>query len=228
MLTVTAAPASTALCTLAQVKAQLNLTDSSADSLLTALIAEATDAVTDFCNRRITGFSGGALVGGLGWGQASYTETVPGYNSNWLQVSNTPLVSVSSISYQGGVIDPTTYTIEEPQAGQIFSATPWFWTAELAIDVGWSVLARSELRQYTVTYVAGYNLPGDPVQTLPLPGSVVQATIQTVAAWYIARYRDPQLAGTTVGDMTQRYAAEDGPLPPRARQLLAPYVRYAR
>ncbi len=216
MLTVVTPATNFNLTTLADVKAELGLTDSTQDALLSSLIQRASRAVVNYCQ-----------VGEFA--QQSYTETLPAYNTNWLVVSRTPIVSVSQITYDGGVIDPAQYTVERPLAGMIFSPTPWFWTAEMGVVLGMDVLPNSELRRYQVNYVAGYNLPDDATQTTPLPFDISEATIETVHAWFYARQRDPYLVMERVGDLQLQYAQPQGrlALPPGAMDLLSNYARVA-
>ncbi len=143
-------------------------------------------------------------------------------------VSMTPLLSVASILYNQGTIDPTTYFVENPKAGFIRSETPWFWTAELGrAAVGLMVGLASERRAYTVTYTAGYNLPGDPVQTNPLPPVISFAAEDTVKEYWFGRKRDERLISQTVGPLRLMYAPKTTPtgLSPRSEELLAGWMR---
>jgi hypothetical protein len=217
MLTVTSPATTTNLAQLATVKTLLGLTDASQDAVLTLLIGQASDTITDYCN-----------VGCFA--QQSYSETVRGYGTNQLALSRTPIVTLTSVALDGTLVPTTQYELDDPAAGMIQGIVPWLWTAEIRVDLflyGASALPRSEQYRYTVVYTAGYNLPGDTLQSTPLPRAIEHACVNTVTAWYVARYRDPYLKGATVGDQTLSYAQEDGSLPPRARALLAPYVRYS-
>ncbi|HEY8414410.1 MAG TPA: hypothetical protein VIK99_01425, partial [Thermaerobacter sp.] len=70
------------------------------------------------------------------------------------------------------------------------------------------------VRRWQVEYTAGYAATVDDV-----PGSVKQAVIQLVSAWY--HRRDPGVTAERIGDYSRD--AEPG-LPTQVRQLLEPYV----
>lgn len=208
MLTVVTPPAFSNFCTLASLKGQLDITDSSHDAVLTEFIVNASAAVRSYCHQDFRA--------------ASFTETLGGFGNSFLMVSRTPIQSVSQITLDGGVVDPTTYNIEEPGAGLIFSQTPWFWTAELGVNVSLETMEYSEIRRYQVTYTAGYNLPDDPIQTNPLPGDIVLATEDTVKDLYLGRKLYERLQAQTVGALRLAYLQRAVPtgLSPRAELIL--------
>ncbi len=224
MLTVTVpATPNLHLIQLQVVKDQLGIVDGSQDLVLGELIAMVDSACAEYCG------IGQGLVAPT-FAQQTYTETLPGFGNNNLMVSMTPLLSVASITYQGGTIDSTTYFIDNPKAGFIRSESPWFWTAELQIAaVGLMVAQNSERRAYTVTYTAGYNLPGDPVQTNPLPQVISFAAEDTVKEYWFGRQRDERLISQQVGALRLMYAPKTIPtgLSPRSEELLAQWMRSA-
>jgi hypothetical protein len=82
-------------------------------------------------------------------------------------------------------------------------------------------------RQLTVTYTAGWSLPGNPDRDLP--ADIEQACLTLVAARAAGIGRDPMLRSRTVegvGSTSWIASADMGALPPQAAGLLAPYVRY--
>jgi hypothetical protein len=95
-------------------------------------------------------------------------------------------------------------------------------------------------QRYTVTYRAGYLLPGEINPYLgsgsddpqPLPGAVEQACLDTVRAWFLDRDADPSVGAVRVGTLSVTYRGDStsstppGSLPPSALGRLRNY--YAR
>jgi hypothetical protein len=69
------------------------------------------------------------------------------------------------------------------------------------------------------------NAPATAMDAPPLPGSVEEACIQTVKAWWLARQRDPSLASQKTGEQQESYVSGygDRALPTVALGLLRNY-----
>ena len=215
-LTVTVPATVKKLTTLARVKAELGLTDTSADAVLTDLITQASDAIATECHRV--------------WGRETVTETLPGTGRRLLGLSRTPLITITSITEDGVAV--TDYTIEDAAQGALARENGWWPT----VAGGWDSVAYSSgyiwpipaLRwRYAITYQAGFILPEE--ATPNLPGGVERAAIETVKSWYAMRSgRDPALVAVAMGTERVQYAAPGATaaisaLPPIALSLLAPW-----
>lgn len=75
------------LCSLADVKTYFNITTSSEDAVLTALIAAASANIEQYCNRTFA--------------QATYAETRNGNGADSIFVRQSPIVSVQSVLVNG-------------------------------------------------------------------------------------------------------------------------------
>jgi hypothetical protein len=64
--------------------------------------------------------------------------------------------------------------------------------------------------RYSVTYEAGYVLPGEASPNLP--GAVEQACLETVKSWYASRDSDPSLtlSSVQVGQLRVGYSSTGG------------------
>lgn len=215
MLTVQTPPATTKLTTVQALKTELQLASASDDSFLDSCIAQASDAIARFCQRT--------------FGLATYLETVPGFNTVWLQLSVTPLVSVASVLYNG-TIAITDYTLEEPDSGMLRRDAGWIWTFTPIFNLEAWPQPRAESPQYSVTYQAGFKLPNDDGRTLPF--DVERAAIITAKSYYMDRKNNPNslpIVRKRVGDLEVQYGMrpEEDPLPPVAARLLGPWRRLA-
>ncbi len=186
---VTTTPAeSRNLTTLANLKLELGITDSADDSLLTAMIAQASAAIESYCGRVF------ALQ--------TYTETLPGSAAGTLTLGQSPLRSVASVTFRDALVDADLYSIIEAGAGQLFKASGWGRTSVTRQSIiSWPV---EDEPDYVAVYDAGYVLPtfaaypiGDGTD---LPADVEAACIQAAKATYSSRSRDPNLKSEKVGD----------------------------
>lgn len=214
MITVLTKAANTNLVQIQTVKDQLGITDTSKDTLLEELIAEASAAVADYCNRTF-------------WLE-TYNETVAGFNRNHMMLSKVPVWEILQATYNGAALPQgVAFSIEDAEAGDVYSPVPWYWTAEIGIDIGQKVIPDSEIPRFGFTYVGGWNLPGDADQTHPLPRTIEFATLDVVREWYYGRHREERLYQRKVGDLMLSYQPRttDTGLTVRAELLLQRYVR---
>lgn len=192
MLTVVTPPATTTLCKLSDVKEELGIasSDTSHDSILNRLIAEASEIIQGAISRDL--------------GLATYRETVPGFGSNYLMLSRRPIVSVSSVSYNGAAI--TDYTIEDAKAGMLYRRFGWMWTAAAIYHLDSGIAPSSEDPSFQVDYVAGYSLPNDGTPNLPLVFQ--RCAIETVVDWYTVAGESMRIQSKSVNGLTITYAKE--------------------
>ncbi|MDI6872096.1 MAG: phage head-tail connector protein [Bacillota bacterium] len=207
MLEVLTPATNTRLTLLGTLKSELGISDTSQDALLSALIDQASGAIMDYCGRPFA--------------KETYKETVPGYGSNRLLLSRTPIVSVASVVADSEVI--VDYSVENPEAGILYRKVGWRWTPPLGWNVTYYPMPGQEELLFAVTYTAGYVLPGD-TGTRTLPQAVERACIELVKAWFLGRDRDPALTGQRIGDLQVSYDPAQA-WPPIVERLLAPYRR---
>jgi hypothetical protein len=205
----------TMLTTIDAVKRELGITVDTDDLTIVEMVKRASSAIAREC-RRVFGIE-------------TVTETIDGTGTRLLGLSRTPILSVSAVTEDSTAI--TDYSIEDAEAGALYRANGWgrsgglrMWGTE-AFSSGY-ILPGYQDRRYSVTYQAGYLLPGEASSTLP--GAVEQACLETVKAWYSQRDVDPTMASVKVGQFQVSYrspseAEQRGALPSAALSLLANY-----
>lgn len=226
-------PASNALLTTAvRVRAELGLTTTDDDDVISDMIVRASSAIARE-TRRV-------------FGVETVTETLDGSGSRLLGLARTPIVEVTDVLEDGSAI--TDYTVEDAEAGALYRANGWgrsgglrMWGTE-AYASGY-ILPGYQDQRYSVTYRAGYLLPSDvnpyllepTVGLLNLPGAVEQACLETVKAWFRVD-RDANagpvgLKRLTVGSVTMEWVRQQDTggraLPPSALSLLRNYYQAA-
>ena len=205
-LVMSCAPSVTALTTLAAVKSELGI-DSAAttdDDYLNGLVASVSATVKTYLRR-------GEL------GRASYVETFRaqprvggycGFGRGQLILSRWPVASITSITE-----DATTLTAGSDYDFDTFDGECYRlvndrvkdWTAQLI----------------TVTYSAGYLLPGQ--TNRDLPADIERATVLAVASSYNARGRDAGIKSVDLAGLGKTefgFATAQDALPPGCAALL--------
>lgn len=162
MLTVLTPATGRDLTTLAQIKSELSLTDGADDVWVADAISRVSVDIARFCNRTF----------GLEQMSETFRLRQP---ADKLMLARFPVVLIDSI-VEGG-----TSLIE----GQ--------WEADTASGMLYRLDAGDTARwcagKVTVTYTAGYRLPGDPLRDLP--GDIETATVEMIKAMWFRRSRDP-------------------------------------
>jgi hypothetical protein len=130
-----------------------------------------------------------------------------------LTLKFSPVVTLTSIAFEGETVDPDTYALNEPDAGIVFC------------EAGWSYTGHKY--SYTATYTHGYNLP-DMAGTDTLPYDIQQAALELCKGMWLARPRDPFVAMESVPDVyTVQYGLKNGgslgAIPLSVQELLMPY-----
>jgi hypothetical protein len=205
------APPTSGLTTLATVKTDWNITGTTDDTFINNLIARCSLSISQYLNRTL----------GLG----TYLDTFrPDKQSNSvfidcgncapLRLRNWPLVSIDSI-IEGTVTLAENTDFEADYATGLVhrldkSGNPRDW--------GFDIIS--------VTYHAGYVLPGDSSGTRSLPLDIEDAASRMVYMRYVERGRDPMIAEDTMfGLGTIKYfnRAENGNMPPDVIDILNNY-----
>ncbi len=224
MLTVLTTSTADKLATLASLKANLGITTTSDDDQLTEHLAAASQAIIDE----------------LGYWplRQRYSETVGGYGDLTLMLKRTPIRYVNRIMVGSQLVDPTTYTIDNAEAGVISRDQGWPWTAGIEWDLDAHVQPKSERKRFTVDYEAGWILSTETPDangfltnspTGTVPPSIVQATLITARAFWLSKRRDPLIQSKSVGDLSITYSknpVKTG-IPGDAMGLIERWKRYA-
>lgn len=212
-VTVTTPSTNFNLCTLAILKDELGITTTGQDATLSRIISRASDAVASYCNRTFA--------------RQAYSETVRGYGGTKLMLTNTPVTAISSISDQGAELASTGYFIDDANAGTVFRATGWRWTAGEVFNLSAQPLPGTEAPDFTVAYTAGYVLPGSTGSTQTLPGDIEEAALLTAKVIYKNRSRDDSVKSKEVRDTKLVFEDQDKRfrVPASARELLREYRR---
>src|SRR5487761_1495390 len=94
---------STALTLLATVKQEIAVTTTTDDAFIGSLIQQATDAITDYCQRTFA--------------REVVSEGLPSYGKNTLMLSLTPVVNIAQLTDTSSLVDATDYYLQNPVAG---------------------------------------------------------------------------------------------------------------
>jgi len=190
------------LTTRERAKAELGITTTTDDDIISDMIVRASSAIERECRRK--------------FGVETVTETLDGTGSRLLGLSRYPIVEVTEVTEDGTVLETTEYSVESAEDGALYRANGWgrtgglrMWGTE-AYSSGYILPGYQDLR-YSVTYRAGYLLPSDvnpwilPGTPENLPGAIEQACLETVKAWFSSRDIDPALASVQVGQLRVSY-----------------------
>lgn len=177
-ISVTAATTESKLMSLSTAKALLGLTSTTYDTVLNVLLEQASDAIVQYLERPLA--------------YQTYSEQVSGYDDRLLRLSRVPLVTLTQILNDTTVVSSTAYEIYDHNAGLVFNSTSWEWDVRYRGDITLDPVAGSEERQYTVTYGAGYLLPGVTTASSTiistaaetLPHSIRRACFVAVQEWF--------------------------------------------
>jgi hypothetical protein len=186
------------LTTLANFKLALNgvttATSTGEDDFMTQLITRATKTVERYIGYPLR--------------HASYSETLPAWDSNRLMVSRTPIQSVAAISHlpEMSSVTTTSWYVENPEAGIIHRDLGWYWSAGVAYDLEAHIIPNSELRVFQVDYDAGFVLAGSTTTYETVPDDLEEAILDTAVAFYRSVGQDPTMQSQKIGDLSITYA----------------------
>lgn len=210
--------AANALTTVAAAKDELGIAalDTSQDTYLETLINRSSSAIERFCNRSF-------------YRDAATVENLEGYGGMKLVVSRTPIVSITSIAYNGAALDAATYEIHDADAGIIRFLGPILWTTVVLPNIKRDAYPGEERKLYRVTYAGGYTIPSGGAYTLP--EDLVEACLLAVVDRFRRKGRDPSVQSERLMSYSVSYANDpetlETGLPPAVRGLLAPWRRVA-
>lgn len=199
-LTVTTANNNKALTTLVRVKSELGITATTYDTLLTSKISEASSDIEGHCGRI---FRKETLTQHF-WGQSSRVGA--------LVLGRYPVVSVSSVTVDGEVLDEDDYRLDS--AGLLYRLSD-------GTDVGWSIGKSAE-----VVFVAGYVMPAE--ANPDLPPALEAACVDLVSSYWSSRGRDPNVREEDIPGVLRKVywvgaIGQAGELPPSVEAKIAPF-----
>lgn len=193
--------------------------DEPAPSAMTGMLIEGASSVISLYCRRV-------------FGRETVTETWRRSRDNShmrgeaLILARNPVMSVTSVVIDDTTIDPA--LIEVDPDGLLYHLAP-----DGGYDISWLDYDRSWHGGWyggvtTVTYVAGWRLPGEDGRDLP--AAYEEAAIMTVVGMARSAGRDPTLRGVTT-DGVGSYQFNSGRfapdiIPPQAQSLLLPAINY--
>jgi uncharacterized phiE125 gp8 family phage protein len=214
-VTVITAATTTRLTTVTAVKDALGITNEDQDALIARVIDGATAAIQNYTHRI--------------YARQTYEETVQGHNHPMLMLSHSPIVSITSVMCDGDPI--TDYVVEDTDNATLYRQVGWAKKAWVGWEVEPAFIPGTETTRYTVTYEAGYLLPGE--DDRDLPPNVEEAAIITASDWTSNSYHGGgPVKSKTVGDLKIEYqenmsvvmarqASDPNHIPASARSLLS-------
>jgi hypothetical protein len=221
-ITVVTPPSATALTTLATVKDELGITDSSQDARLTRLIAQASSAIEEYCDRL--------------FGVQVVDETLSWNERARLVLSVAPIVEISSVTFDGTALDAAEWELESRGAGLIFLRSGiGFGRVLVSNEVhvpGITRDARGEegRKLWTVRYTGGWWLPsmsGSPTVEPLLPSDLEAACIDLVRTMHARRKNwSGDVASERLGDWNASYRdSGSSGMPESVEKRISRYVR---
>lgn len=218
-----------AITTNTEYKTWARITSSTDDTLITTLISAASRLAERICGRTLT------TSGATSFESATWTEVLPGQGQELVQLSNTPITSITSVTLLAG--DGTTlntYASTEykfsPATG-VLALTPVArgrlsrddWNQYDGIPIpsvtGVSPAFPEQFRNVSVVYVGGYST---------VPDDLKKAIWRLVDADYNTRGADPTVKSESLGVRSVTYtdASKTASITDdQARAILGPYAR---
>lgn len=215
-----ALPAS-ALTTLAKLKAQLRITDSSADALLEDAITGASQMVADFIGRRLHY-------------QTITAEKATGRGTLELSLLVWPVTAVTLIEATNGTTTVPDYecTGEDAEAGIVRALTGnWQWSPGLVSEgISQNPIVGHDVANYLVSYSGGWVTPNQTMVggATALPATIELATLMLATNLYASFGSDVAVASDGLMSYNVSYGnpetlyGESG-LPKRVEAMLSPY-----
>jgi hypothetical protein len=163
------------LTTIARVKSFLGITSTAEDSFLTDLIAIATNTIQNYVGRTFS--------------LETITENLPGTGTAKLVLSKYPIVSITSITDETGLIDASGYEISDKMAGTVYRKDGiFFFKGQVTGLLGFNN-EKEAANNITAVYQAGYS---------SVPLDVEMAAISYVRSMYLGRSRDNTVSSESV------------------------------
>lgn len=184
LLTETVPAATTALTTLALVKADLSITDTSQDAALTSLIDRASSVISTHCGGRVFGlrtlsetfrFNRNSVAAMVGWPYPERPQSVlrPPI------ITSLPAATLTSVTEDGAVLVRDTDFEIDQAAGLVWRLRGNFrswWTANVV----------------TIVYTSGWKLPND--ASRDMPADLEDHCLSLVRSAYFGQGSDPNVS----------------------------------
>lgn len=197
-----------ALTTYEAVKEYLKLSDDTQKNFIERMINVVSDFIEGYCGRHFE--------------KATYIEKYRGNGRQKLLLNQYPIVSVTSVTVNGGLLDASEYEILAEE-GALYCETLWPWSG---YSVGLVGEPAGNTRNIQVQYVAGYVLPkddglGTPPAVRNLPYDLEDACIELVAIRYEMRGSE-HMKRETIGPLTSEFIQD---IPSHIKTVLDKYKR---
>lgn len=203
MLTVLTSSTESMLTTVTRAKSVLGVTASSTgeDEEVENLIRGVTDEVASF-------------IGYWPFRQV-YSETIRSYGNLRLMTARTPIRGLSGVFLGNALVLPSSYEIEDAEAGFIHREQGWPWSAGTQWDLSAHIVAHSELPRFQLIYEAGWVRTNNELSGLgwlsnrggrTLPWQIEEAALELIQDRYDARSVGRTVKSRTIGDFSITYA----------------------
>ena len=191
--------AANALTTLAEMKAELGITDTASDDALCRGINVASSAIVQFCNRTFHR-------------ETSIVEKVAGANTPTVALSRTPIRAITTLTEnESALTEGDDFEVENADAGllrKIYGS--WYYYGPSTGGVNFEPLYGMERPNIEVDYDGGFITPQQEIDNVgwvrDLPFDVEQAAIITASSLFIGRGRDRSVAAERALSGSVQYA----------------------
>ena len=204
-ITVTTPATETKLTTVAACRAHESIDDDANPATIERMIRAASRAIEKYCGRTFA--------------RQTYEERIDGNMSRELLLRNSPIIGIPTVLCDSSpVVD---FEVGDAAAGILYRTAGWQSTGVSLWFAENTFLPDVNGTRYTVSYEAGYLLPGEKDSTLD--ADIEEACIETVAFWWV-KDADPNVRSHKVDDLAITYSegigASHDAIPPHARSLL--------
>jgi len=202
-----------ALTTIAACEEALGIVAGSENTYLTRLIESASARIKSYCGRTF-------------YREDDIVESVSGYGTTKLLVSRTPILDITSITYDGSTVNSADYKTLVAESGIIYNPAGWYWSTSQVQNIARDPFPGAEDPLFEVTYDGGWVTPNQvdltSFVTRTLPFDIEQACIELVVLKYRGKGRDPNVTAERLLTGSQTYRdGED--LPESIRSVLDSY-----
>ena len=184
-ITVVDAAPNELLTTVEAVKRNLGITDPDQDEPIMDMIRQNSAFIKSYTGRTFA--------------RQNVTETFVGKGLPNIQLSITPIISISAMTLKGAVV--TGFTIDDPEAGIIQIETGFTST-----EIAWNTIDRAvspyAVKDWACTYIGGYTLPSWQTTGIPrdLPYDLERACIEMTKSTFHNATLDGSIRTYKIGD----------------------------
>lgn len=165
---------------LAEIATDLSLSSVADLTRLNSILSQTSRWVDSYCNKKF-------------YYEVGIVERIKPTDSSFLRLERAPLRTITSITYDGATLSPSTYTVENYDISII-----------RAVDNDFEPYNVLDDNYYTVTYNAGFYLPGQ--ASRDLPWDIENAVASIVTETWMSRSRDPSIIEQSIpGVITEKF-----------------------